>query len=185
MHFWIRFENFHNDPHYLFAVCGIICKCTIQNTTIGAYNVNAINKEESFIVGTNSVNRADITKVQDRAYVKLKASNILSLTTIVLKSTQQESPPARMQEAYRPPRSKYRLCCSGRGYPPSRDLTWTGGAGGYLPCPLSWDLTWMGGTYPALPLPRPPHCPGIWPGQGGTHPTPTSTPLNRHTPVKT
>ena len=29
----------------------------------------------------------------------------------------QESPPAWTQEAHRPPRSKYTLCCSGRGVP--------------------------------------------------------------------
>ena len=36
------------------------------------------------------------------------------------KLLKQESPPAWTQEAYRPPRSKYTLCCSSRGYPPNR-----------------------------------------------------------------
>ena len=67
---------------------------------------------------------------------------------------QQESHPAWTQEAYRPRRSKYTLCCSSRGYPPF------------------WDLTWMGVTHPTLP---PIPIPGIWPKQGvGYLPCPTS-----------
>ena len=40
---------------------------------------------------------------------------------------QKESPPVWTQEAYRPPRSKHTLCCSGRGVPT------LGEGGGYLP----------------------------------------------------
>ena len=65
-------------------------------------------------------------------------------------SFKQESPPAWTQGAYRLSRSKYTLCCSGRGYP----------------LPPSWDLTWIG----RVPHPVPSPCPGIWPGWGGTPP---------------
>ena len=63
-------------------------------------------------------------------------------------SLKQESPPAWTQEAYRPPRGKHTLCCSGGGrggtYSGGGYLPWLGGTypgGGYLP----W---WGGGTYP-------------------------------------
>ena len=76
----------------------------------------------------------------------------------------QESPPAWKQEAYRLPRSKYMLCCSGRGtpLPPSWDLTWIWG-GGFTPSQVWTGVpiwgggypTWMGGTrwYPPYPPP--------------------------------
>ena len=50
----------------------------------------------------------------------------------------QESPPAWMQEAHRPPRSKYTLCCSGggRGAP--------AGGGGWYPLPGGVLVSWMG-----------------------------------------
>ena len=77
-------------------------------------------------------------------------------------NAKQESPPAWTQEAYRPPRSKYLLCCSDSwGY-----LPWLGGGGdtyaewglptlaggylpwigGYLPWPGRGYLRWMGGV---------------------------------------
>ena len=62
------------------------------------------------------------------------------------KQTKQESPPAWTQEAYRPRRIKYYICCPvPGGYPPS-------GPGrvppsrGYLP--LAWGTPWAGGTPP-------------------------------------
>ena len=49
------------------------------------------------------------------------------------KLTEQESPPAWTQEAYRPPRSKYTLCCSCWGVP--RVGTPAGGRGTLGGCP--------------------------------------------------
>ena len=75
----------------------------------------------------------------------------------------------RTQEAYRPPRGKYTLCCSGWEYPPppppilgpdldGGGISYPGDRWGttlccsgweYPPPPPSWDLTWMGGiSYP-------------------------------------
>ena len=71
-------------------------------------------------------------------YVKLQPIQILEWLN------KQESPPAWMQEAYCPPRSKYTLCCSSWGYP--------------RPPPPSWPGTWVGGGTPILTwdVPNPP-----------------------------
>ena len=92
-----------------------------------------------------------------------------------------------MQEAYHPPRSKYMLCCSSRGYPLSWDLTWTGGTplpgpGKGVPPPgpgkgVSPTWTWEGGNpLPGLGRGYPPPGPGkgippTWTWEGGTPPT--------------
>ena len=66
----------------------------------------------------------------------------------------QESPPAWTQEAYRPPCSKYSLCCPNwvplPGYPPI--------------------LTWLGGTLPGFPLGRVPPQAGYPPPPAGYSP---------------
>ena len=57
---------------------------------------------------------------------------------------QQESPPARTQEAYRPPRSNCSLCWGGRGGTPSSH----GGGGGTQGTPHHLDLA---GGIPQVP----------------------------------
>ena len=59
----------------------------------------------------------------------------------------QESPPAWTQEAYRPPRNKYMLCCS----------CWGGTPGGRPPCltlgghPPAGGVPWAGTPLPRVP----------------------------------
>ena len=72
-----------------------------------------------------------------------------------------------MQQAYRPPHSKYMLCCSGKGTPPSWNLTCMWG-GGTCPAP-PYPGIWLGQGGYLLCLPS---RPGIWPGQGVTCTTP-------------
>ena len=65
----------------------------------------------------------------------------------------QESPPAWTQEAHRPPRSKYTLCCSGRGTPSQVGYPSPSRPGkGYPPPSAGWGVppsqTWEG-----VPLP--------------------------------
>ena len=99
----------------------------------------------------------------------------------------QESPPAWTQEAYRPQRIKYSICCPilEGGYlplpggiylgvpPPPPVLAWPGGGtylgqegGTYLGVPPI--LTWLGGEVPTLGYPLPPSGPGQ-----GTSPPPS------------
>ena len=53
---------------------------------------------------------------------------------------EQESPPARMQEAYRLPRSKYMLFCTSWGYPPPHSDLGPDLDGGYPHPDLGWGI---------------------------------------------
>ena len=143
------------------------------------------------------------------SFYVLNSSDILTLVTVLKVLTKeltalyppghqfttyiQESPPAWTQEAYRPPCSKYFLCCAILADPPPRlDLTpppagpdppppsWTWPtppppAGPDPPLPLQLDLTPPAGPDPPLPpswtWPTPPPPAGPDP-PGWTWPTP-------------
>ena len=104
----------------------------------------------------------------------------------------QESPPAWTQEAYRPPRSKYTLCCCSWGVPPSWPGTWI--EGGFPPILLTRGGVShpvdSRGNPPSWPEMGVPPCPDLWWGNSLSSPemgvphvlTGQGTPPPRHHP---
>ena len=124
-------------------------RCTDSNSKYSPSNLSS--SWVSTVLGVNSWN---------------DGLGLFMMILIIWHQWQEGSPPAWTQEAHHPLRSKYTLCCSGRGYPPVLGSDLDGGStpsqvGGY---PLTPAWTWGKG-----------YTPPTWTWEGGMHPPPTWT----------
>ena len=108
---------------YSITFCVPVCKIAIRVTFAVATGGSETSRLIAYI--EHLVNFIDLRLNLEECHLRVRNT----------KGTkwEQESPPAWTQEAYRPPRSKYTLCCS----------DW-----GYLLPPLSRSQVRMGGGYP-------------------------------------
>ena len=85
----------------------------------------------------NEIDELDIKPGKVKQYSQ-NTFDFLLFEDFFVKINEQQSPPAWTQEAYRPPRSKYSICCPipGGRYPiPGRGVPHPSLAEGYHPCP--------------------------------------------------